>query len=262
MRKSVKNYGIVGDGEEVGTGCAGRWGNHSFILTASHVINKRAMPSDLRVFWRPTGNIERRSDADLTRRDILDGVPIRDPKAVIYRCSWEDLAVVVIDPSEAGPYAEFFDVANDWTDPPQGEIVSSCGFPIDKHLLIDKRMVGNKEERTIALRPEIFNGHVLPQPTEQELKFQITAYDRERHYLVPYEHPKGKHPNGFSGAATWWESDKHQIVWRPNLKFAGLCTSCYRKGSVLQVVKASVVHRFLEQVFGTGRADEGALGAH
>jgi hypothetical protein len=51
----------------------------------------------------------------------------------------------------------------------------------------------------------------------------------------------------------WWESDQKQTVWRPNFKFAGICTACYKRGSVVQVVKASVVRRFLEEVFGPGR---------
>jgi hypothetical protein len=111
-------------------------------------------------------------------------------------------------------------------------------------------MIGIKEERTLALRPETFSGQVLPQPTEQELRFQITAFDPDRHYLIPYEHPESTHPRGFSGAAIWWESDQKQLVWKPTFKFAGVCTSCYRGGKVEQVVKASVVRRFREKVFG------------
>jgi len=38
-----------GDGEEAGSGFAGRWADHHFILTARHVVEK-ARPSDLRVF--------------------------------------------------------------------------------------------------------------------------------------------------------------------------------------------------------------------
>jgi hypothetical protein len=239
-----------GDGEEVATGCAGRWGNHHFVLTAEHAINQKAQPSDLRIFWRESGKIERRSDADLRPKDIADGIPIRDPSAVIHRCKWEDLAVVAIDPREAGQYTEFFDIANEWIDPPEGEIVICSGFPLDRNVLVDKRMIGVREERTVALRPGLFSGRVLPQPTEQEQRFQITAYDPDRHYLVPYEHRDSKHPRGFSGAAMWWESDQKQLVWKPSFRFAGVCTNCYKKGTVEQVVKASVVRRFLEEAFG------------
>lgn len=240
-----------GDGEEMGTGCAGRWGPNHFILTARHVIKEEAAPSDLRIFWRPAPFIERRSDRDLTLNDIADGTPIKDSSAVIHRCPWEDLAVVIIDPKGAGEHTEFFDIENGWVDPAVGEIVNCCGFPFDRNVLVKRSMVGAKEEQTIAVRPEIFSGHVLPEPSEEERKFQITAYDPDRHYLVPYEHGISKHPLGFSGAAMWWESDQKQVVWRPNFHFAGVCTSGYKKGTIEQVVKASTVRKFLANVFGT-----------
>jgi hypothetical protein len=37
---------------------------------------------------------------------------------------------------------------------------------------------------------------------------------------------------------------------RPNFEFTGVCTACYKRGPVVQVVKASVVRSFLEEVFG------------
>lgn len=238
------------DGEEMGTGCAGKWGAHHFVLTARHVIKEESAPSDLRIFWRLAPFIERRSDRDLTVKDIADGIPVTDPQAVIHRCDWEDLAVIALDPKRAGEYTEFFDIENSWVDPAVGEIVNCCGYPFDRNVLVQRHMVGPKEERTIAIRPEIFSGSVLPQPSEQELKFQITAYDPERHYLVPYEHHLSKHPLGFSGAAMWWEGDKKLMVWRPNFIFAGVCTCCYKRGTIEQVVKASTVRRFLTEVFG------------
>jgi hypothetical protein len=187
--------------------------------------------------------IQRTAEADLKPQDIADAVAVRDPSAVIHRCTWEDLALVAIDQSEAGPYAEFADLVNDWTDPAEGEIVHCCGFPIDKHILVGKRMVGNKEERDIAIRPALFTGQVFYRPN-----FLTRAYDPERHYLVPYDHHK--RPEGFSGAAAWWESNQPQLVWKPNFKLAGICTSCYKNGTIEQIVKASVVRRFLEEVFG------------
>src|SRR5262249_38574885 len=159
----------------------------------------------------------------------VDGIPITDPNAVIYRCDWEDLAVITLDRNRAGEYTEFFDIENCSVDPALNEVVNCCGYPFDRNVLVGKYMIGNKEERTVAIRPEIFSGRVLPEPNEQERKFQITAYDSERHYLVPYEHDLSKHPLGFSGAAMWWESDQKQIVWRPNFLFAGVCTCCYKK---------------------------------
>ncbi len=204
-----------------------------------------ARPADLRIFWRPTGGVERIGDSDLTPKDIVDAVPVRDPNSVIHRCAWEDLAIITLDPSEAGQHTEFFDIGKSWVDPIKGELVHCCGFPIDKHVHIGSRMVGTKEEHDIALRPTVFSGEVLSGPT-----FLTNDYNADRHYLVPYEHHDSKHPEGFSGAAAWWESDQPQKVWRPNLVFAGVCTSCYKDGAVEQIVRGSVVRRFLEEVFG------------
>lgn len=149
------------DGEEAGTGCAGRWGGHHFVLTAGHVLHPNAHPSDLRIFWRPTGRVERISDADLKPEDIVEAVPIRDPDAVIRQCSWEDLAIIELDQSEAGPYSEFVDIGNDWVDPVDGEMVHCCGFPVDKTIVVGSRMVGSKEERDMALRPTVVSGRVF-----------------------------------------------------------------------------------------------------
>ncbi|HZP62668.1 MAG TPA: hypothetical protein VFB28_04565 [Terriglobales bacterium] len=105
MRVSAHTVGIInsirtvgfdpitkrrGDGEEVGTGCAGFWGKNHFIVTASHVLHPDAEPCDLRLFWRSSAGIDRVAGADRKPEDIVNGVPIRDPNATIYRCTWED----------------------------------------------------------------------------------------------------------------------------------------------------------------------------
>ena len=36
-------------------------------------------------------------------------------------------------------------------------------------------------------------------------------------------------------------------MWRPEFKFAGTCVCTYRKGTIVQVIKASVVRAFLER---------------
>jgi hypothetical protein len=80
----------------------------------------------------------------------------------------------------------------------------------------------------------------------------MSKFSPDLHYLIPFtDAAKGKHPRGYSGAAVWWESNEPQIVWRPTFKFAGICTRCYYPdGIVEQVVKASIVRRFVEEVFG------------
>lgn len=233
------------DWEGMGTGCAGRWGNHYFILTAKHVIHPDAKPSDLRIFWRPYGEDEYRADTDLRPQDIGDAIAIKDPNAITHKCEWEDLAIVTIDASEAGPYSEFIGIASDWIDPAVNQWVNVCGYPWDKRVMIDDQMIGTKREVSNAVRPEIFSGQVLSGPN-----FAAGGFDPDRYYLVPYDHPSSQHPGGFSGAAAWWESDKPLLVWNPTFKFAGICTHCYKDGTIERIVKASAVRSFLEEVLG------------
>jgi hypothetical protein len=236
------------DGEAAATGSAGRWGKHYFILSASHVIHKDAKPSDLRLFWRPYGEDQYAADKDLKPEHIVDAIAIQNPQAVIHRCGWEDLAVVTIDKSEAGPYSEFIDIGTRWIDPAVNEWINVCGFPYDKRVCVDDRMVTEyRREVKNALRPEIFSGQVLSGPD-----FATNDFVPDRHYLVPYVHKTSGYPGGFSGAAAWWESDKPQQVWSPNFKFAGVCTHCYKhRNPILErIIKASAVRRFLEEVLG------------
>lgn len=237
-----------GDTEEPGTGCAGRWGGHHFILTAKHVVEKAEL-RDLRFFCNPSSRVEDQPLSNLRERDIVEALPLDDQNAAIHRCKWEDLAVIVTIP-KAVPNIEFFDSMNEWIDPPTSEKVHCIGFPSDSGQIVQKKMVGSKEERTIVLYATFFSATVLPLPTERELKFTFTDFDTDRHYLVPYDDAaRGKHPRGISGAAMWWESHQKEIIWRPNFKFAGVCTASFKSGTVVQVVKASVVRRFLEEVF-------------
>jgi hypothetical protein len=182
---------------------------------------------------------------------VEDAVPIADPNAQIYRCTWEDLAIITLSPEHAGQYTEFFDIGREWIDPPEGHVVHCCGYPRDRGAFLEKRNVGDKEEHSIGISPYLFDGQVLPSPTEDELKFKITSFNLERHYLMPFKDAEdGRHPGGYSGAATWWENPTEGLVWTPRFKFAGICSCCYEKGSKEQVIKASVVRRFLHEVFG------------
>jgi hypothetical protein len=242
--------GQPGDSEEPGTGLAARWGEHNFILTARHVL-EGAEPNNLKFFCYPEGGMKYRGPADMRLQDTVEAVSMSEQQAVIHRCDWEDLALMTTIPKAVGKHTEFFEIANRWIDPPEGEIVHCFGFPFDKGVLVDRRRVGPKEERGVALYASVFSADVLPLPTEDERKFKMPDFDPERHYLIPFaDATVGRHPRGYSGAAVWWESDESQVVWAPNFKFAGICTCCYKKGSVEQVVKASVVRRFVEEVFG------------
>jgi hypothetical protein len=169
-------------------------------------------------------------------------------------CAWEDVAAITI-PGPAFQDCPLVDVMKDWSDPPQGEIVLGCGFPVDNRVFVGQRKIGERTEIAVGVMPIIFDGPVLPSPTDKDLKFSITEHSVARHYLVPYKHDASTHPGGISGGAVWWEPEGKMIVWRPRFHFAGVCLAVYMKGyshhrgPVIQVLKASVVRRFLRETF-------------
>lgn len=237
------------DEEVPATASAVRWGDRHFMLTAKHVVEK-AQPASLRFFCRPTGRLEYQPPLDIGLQDCFDAVPQSEENATIYRCEWEDLALMTTVPRATGPHVEFFDIANAWIDPPESTRVHCFAFPRANSVVVEHRLVGSREERTLALIPTAFTAEVLPCPDASEQGF-MKDFVAGKHYLVPYADAKrGLHPRGISGAAMWVESDERQIVWSPRFKFAGVCTGCYKSGTVLQVVRASVVRQFLEESFG------------
>ena len=245
-----RQTGQRGDSEVPGTGCPMKWGRHYFVLSAAHVF-ENANATDVRVFAYSELPATYKSRETLTLRDIVDGLPLADD-SVIHRCGWEDLAVVTIDPAKF-PGVDFIEPANDWIDPPPGETVHSCGFPSDHNVLFNRRTVSpRRDEVDLAVWPTTFGGPVLPFPSEDEVKFYYDGLNPDSHYLFPYDGAGvSQHPGGISGAAVWWESDEKLLIWRPNFRFAGTCTHCHKKGTRVRVVKASVVRRFLVELFGT-----------
>jgi hypothetical protein len=234
--------------EAPGTGFAGVWGRHHFILTANHVLDE-AQLNDLSFFVRQTGHLVSRRASEVKMEDGVVAVPLNDPDAAIHRCEWEDLAILTIEPDALGPKLEFFDVGSSWVDPPKGEMVVGVGYPVAGGVRFEKR-VGSVLEKAVLLNPTMFGGAVLPCPDEEALRF-IKGFDPNRHYRIPYEHAKaGKGPEGISGAAAWVKASEEHMIWAPRFKFAGICTSCYKDGTVEQIVKASVVRQFLLEVFG------------
>lgn len=239
------NPGKQADAEEFGTGLVAKWGEHYFILTAKHVL-KGAKPSELRIFWFPGGTIESKKRDELRKRDVVDGQPLTDVTSEIHLCGWDDLALITVPANAVGEKAEFVDLMRDWIDPSPGERVHCFGFPSDSGFVWETTVISGKTEKNLAIYPGTFEGEVIAKPC-----FLTDDFSEDFHYLVPFGRAaEGKHPHGYSGGATWWESNKIPIVWYPNFKFAGICTSWYRIGRVEQVVKASVVRKFIEEVFG------------
>jgi len=234
------------DEEVPGTGCPILWDENHLILTAKHVIDTASV-EDIRIAaFSPTAIVFKEPEK-LTLDDMEAGKPLPANSRIVC-CEWEDLAAIVI-PSTAFPKCDFVDIQQEWIDPGEGEVVNCCGFPTDHNVTADRKKVGEKEEIGIAVYPTVFNGKVPPQPSEHDLKFYITNFDPNRHYLIPYACSGSKHPRGVSGAATWWETDQEMLAWRPEFKFAGTCVCAYSKGTIIQVIKASVVRRFLKEIF-------------
>jgi hypothetical protein len=232
-----------------GTGVAGVWGEHHFLVTARHVLDN-AQVSDLKFFVRQAGELKSKLVSEVTINDAVVGAPLNDSKAGIYRCNWEDLALLAVRSDALGPNLEFFDLRNSCTDPSPGDRVTGVGYPVSNGVLFQQRM-GSSLRKAVLLTPVPFSAVVLPDPSADELRFKYPSCVLSKHYLIPYEQARqGMHPGGISGAAVWVEAAEHTRLWAARFHFAGICTSCYRDGTIEQVVKASIVRRFLTEVFG------------
>lgn len=245
-----RDTGRRADSEVPGAGSPMKWRGHHFILSAGHVFEK-AGPQDLRVFTYTNLPTTYKSPESLAKDDIVDGVALTDASE-IHRCEWEDLAVVTVDANQF-PGVDFIEPETNWIDPEVGEPVHCCGFPTDHSIRVNRRVVSpTRDEVDLAVWPTTFSSSVLPFPSPDDVKFHYDELDSNRHYVIPYGDGGGvsKHPRGVSGAAVWWESDKKEMIWRANFKFAGTATHCHKKGSMVRVVKASAVRLFLAEVFG------------
>ena len=150
-----------------------------------------------------------------------------------------------------GPLVEFFDFSN-WSDPVQNQFVAGIGYPTSNSVILEEGRVRGVIERAVVLSPTPFGGEVLSSDKRKAFR----QFDPDRHLLIPYEPAKdGKLPDGISGAAVWTESDHRHPVWSAKYRFAGICTSSYKGGTIEQVVKASVMRKFLADVLGP-TADE------
>lgn len=236
------------DEEQPGTGFPVKWNGHNLLLTARHVLHE-AKPTDLRVATFK-GELQFKAATELTFADIAKDSRLRGP-ATIHRCDWEDLAAVSVQPEEF-PDLDYFDVASNSFDPPADEWINVCGFPSDHRVTVEKRLVGRKEEVDIALYATVFSSKVLPPPSADDIKFLFDGLEPQSHFLLEYNiKHQSQHPRGFSGAAALWESDEKHLVWRPNFKFAGTVTHSHRNGSLIRVVRAPLVLRFLQETLST-----------
>lgn len=229
--------------EAPGSGFAGKWREHRFVLTAAHVVQKATM-ADLSFFARPTGTLIRASEVSI--KDAFSAVSLFCEGATIYRNELEDLAVIEANFEPLGPYLEFADIYSSWVDPKEDDTVVAVGYPSSVGSIHEQRS-GKVIQKSILLSPTAFQGEALPVATGKN----FNAFRQESHYLIPFQPASsGKHPGGISGAAAWVESTQQQVVWAPKFDFAGIFTHCYRNGSIVQIVNASVVRHFLTELFG------------
>jgi hypothetical protein len=171
------------DSEVPGTGFPISWNENRLILTAKHVI-ETATVNNIRIAVFPETAVTFKAPERLTLDDMEAGEPL-PANSRIALCKWEDLAAIVL-PSTALPKCNFVDIQHAWMDPVEGELVHCCGFPSDHNVPADRNIVAGKEEIGIGIYPTVFNGNVLPQPSEDDLKFRITDFDAQCHYLIPY----------------------------------------------------------------------------
>jgi hypothetical protein len=243
--------GRPADEEQPGSGFLISWGKHSCVLTAKHVV-EGADKSDIRFFLRaPTPDYMSREE-----RLKCDHIEVDAGKrAEIYkidRCEWEDIAVLTIDPS-AMANAEFFDFNSGWNDPTNGDPIYGLGFPTDNHVPVHIERTKEVEHHLLGLIPTIFSSMVIPKPNS--LLESLTAelpYDPDRHFLISWDVDDEKlGMKGFSGAATWTDRPvKDKELWSPKLFLTGMVTHYYARIKVGRMIKASVLKKFLEEVFG------------
>lgn len=222
------------DYEVPGAGLPVKWGSHYSFATAAHVVDG-AVPTQLRIATFADEPESPINHDRLRNRDLLTGTVLLGD-CDIHRCSWDDLALITVDPNKF-PGVDFVEVGNDWIDPPVDELVHFCGFPTDHSVKLNRKQVAaNRHEVDWVVWPTICSGKVLPVPNAEEVKFRYSSFEPERHYLVPYDGAGvSKNAKGISGSAVWWEPPERQLVWRPTFKFAGMCVAWFPKRSHVQV---------------------------
>lgn len=237
--------------EESGTGCLVKWKSRYFILTAEHVIETARSAKDIRVVSFAKSPV-RFVPPDQVNAEDSD--PGENLGGEIYRCGWEDLAVLTVPDDRFGEFAE---IDQEWVDPDVGDLVGSIGLPSDNHKVLGHQSYGNKTDVVVGVMPTLLDVDVLPPPDEDDLKFKVPQHVPGRQYFIKYDSPHSTNAHGMSGAGVWFPKMSYPPgVWSPTFSFAGICISVYDKGysahrgPVVEVVKASVVRTFLEETFG------------
>jgi hypothetical protein len=229
-----------------------KWKSRHLILTANHVIERARTARDIRVSSFAKGPLR------FVPRDQVnaeDSDPGETLSGEVHRCRWEDLAVLTVPDDHFG---DFVEIGEDWTDPNVGDGVASVGLPSDNNMMLDQRSYGNRIDIVVGLLPTLLQVNVLPQPDLNDMKYNVPEHVAERQFLVKYDSPHSVKAHGMSGTGVWVPTMMNlQGVWRPSYSFAGICINVWSKGysacrgPVVEVVKASIVRKFLEETFGS-----------
>lgn len=162
--------------EGIGTGSACRWKDRDIILTAKHVLQD-ALPSDLRFFLRPSGQIDWNTRPE--QPALSERVALRSEKIV--RCREHDLAAVVLDRDRADrsslQYCEL--PVGLVPPPPPGSGVFLAGYPSDQAHQVERTITSDGvTHRAFAV---VGNGHWGSVVSE----VPILSIDIQRRYPFP-----------------------------------------------------------------------------
>lgn len=246
--------GRDGDEETPGSASLIRWGEHYCILTARHnVVN--ADTEDLRFFFNAPGSREYRT----LREELFStgyaemSMGRRVTICKIYRCAWEDIAVLTIDRHARGLDLAFHDLSSSGNDPVVGDTLYCLGFPTYRPVEVHVDRTGNREHRLLGLMPRIWSNTVIAKPDSLvDAHDAEIPYDPDNHFLISWDvaDPQmGMH--GFSGAATWTDVPfSNRELWFPKLMMTGMCTHYYKLMRVGRMIRSSILKRFLQEALG------------
>jgi len=231
--------GEHGSEERPASGVAIQWGRHNLILTAKHALDD-ALPDDIRIFCRPRGDLE--IQLSVTPLPLLQN-DNSDCQARIYRCGWEDIAVLTQPPFE-GMNLEPFHLHGNWAEPNTGDKLIGYGFPTaDCFKVAEVQHSPEMRSFARAVPPAHWESSVIrPVPFRE--------FDESHYYVIRWDPDTMGQPHGYSGSAAWRIPEHAGGIWFPRLQFCGILTHFDREKKAERVVKASAIVKYLSDTFG------------
>lgn len=137
----------------IGTATAIRGRKRLFLLTARHNVEDTTI-SDLEFMPKPTAaTIFGDSRRPLDRFNVV--FRRHFPVTEIIRCSWEDLAILLIDEmfeegQEPAKHMQFFQWREGITSPAVGSMIAALGHPVSRTYVVRDRREGNHIDREMG----------------------------------------------------------------------------------------------------------------